>query len=63
MSHEPEKPRPPPKWVTAEDIVDEFGVSSSTAYEWLKQMPHFREGRIIRASRSAYEGIRLNPRS
>ena len=41
------KPRPPPRWVTAEDIVDEFGVSSSTAYEWLKQMPHFREGRII----------------
>ena len=30
------------------------GVSSSTAYEWLKQMPRFfREGRIIRASRSA----------
>jgi hypothetical protein len=50
----------PRKWVTAPMISEDFGVSLRTAYDWMQRMPHFREGRIVRVSRSAYEAFKRN---
>ncbi len=51
-------PEKQPKWINAQAIADDFGVSLRTAYDWLLLMPHFREGRVIRVSRSAYEAFK-----
>jgi hypothetical protein len=48
----------PRNYVSAKEIAEDFGISLSTAYEWLGRMPHFREGRVVRVSRSAYEAFK-----
>lgn len=42
-------------WVTAREIATDFGIGLTTARAWMLEMHHFRHGRVVRVSRSAYE--------
>lgn len=51
----PTKVPPAAVYITASDIQRELAVSRASAYSIMKQLPHIRAGRIVRAKRSDFD--------
>ena len=43
------------RYLTSEDIAEEYACSRSRAYEIIKTIPHIVDGRMVRVSRIAWE--------